>query len=86
MGTLLALAVVVVAMLVSLAAAGCVVAYVAFVSRGRPVPHAPWLGDMLGRLVRRWGVPTEPAEPDDPHDPHQRLHLRRGGIHRASRH
>lgn len=40
---------VVIAMLVSLLAAGLVVLYVAYPHRGEKVPAVPWLGDALGR-------------------------------------
>ncbi|MEZ0578847.1 hypothetical protein [Nocardioides sp. MH1] len=47
---------VVIAMLLSLAVAGLVVAYVAFPHRGETMPAVPWLGDALGRAVD--AVPT----------------------------
>jgi hypothetical protein len=79
---LFAMFVVFVAMLFTLAVAGVVVAYVAFVQRGRPVPRAQWLTDVLQRLERRWAVPAEPAESNQPD---RRLHVRSGGIRRPSR-
>jgi hypothetical protein len=41
----------IVAMLVSLAVAGLVVAYVAYPHRGEKMPAVPWLGDALGRAA-----------------------------------
>lgn len=41
-----------IAMLVVLAVAGAVVAYVAFPHRGQEVPGAPWLGDAMGKARR----------------------------------
>lgn len=38
-------------MLVILAAAGLVAAYVAYPSRGQDVPGVPWVGDLLERGV-----------------------------------
>jgi hypothetical protein len=73
--------VVLVAMALTLAAAGLVVAYVAFIERGRDIPRAEWLTDLMRRLVSRWQVPTEPAEHDDPD---RQLHVRHGGIRRPS--
>lgn len=69
--------VILVAMLVTLAVAGVVVAYVAFVHQGKDIPRAPWLTEALQRAEHRWGVPTEPAEH---HDPDRQLHVRQGGI------
>jgi hypothetical protein len=40
----------------SLALAGVVVVYVAFVRRGEEVPHVPWLGDAMKRGVE--SLPT----------------------------
>jgi hypothetical protein len=77
-----AMFVVFMAMLFTLAVAGLVVAYVAFVQRGRPIPRAEWLGEALRRLEQRWAVPTEPAETPEPD---RRLHVRSGGIRRTSR-
>jgi hypothetical protein len=42
---------IVVAMLVSLAAAGLVVLYVAYPHRGESMPAVPWLGDVLGKAA-----------------------------------
>jgi hypothetical protein len=42
---------IVVAMLVSLAAAGLVVLYVAYPHRGESMPAVPWLGDALGKAA-----------------------------------
>jgi len=42
---------IVVAMLLSLAAAGLVVLYVAYPHRGQSMPAVPWLGDALGRAA-----------------------------------
>ncbi len=42
---------IVIAMLVSLAVAGLVVAYVAYPHRGARMPAVPWLGDALGRAA-----------------------------------
>ncbi|HEX2174281.1 MAG TPA: hypothetical protein VHG70_00095 [Nocardioidaceae bacterium] len=81
MAMFFAMLVVFVAMLVTLAAAGLVVAYVAFVQQGKEIPRAGWLTDAMRRLVDRWSVPTEPAEYDDPG--HQ-LHVQGGGIRRPS--
>jgi hypothetical protein len=78
----LAMLVVFVAMLVTLAVAGLVVAYVAFVQRGREIPRAPWLTEKLDSFVERWRVPTEPAQYEDPD---KQLHVRQGGIRRPSR-
>jgi len=78
-----AMLVVFVAMIVILVVAGLVVAYVAFIQRGRDIPGAPWLTEKLESFVERWRVPTEPAEHDDPD---KKLHVRQGGIRRPSRH
>ncbi len=51
-----------VAMLVTLAVAGVVVAYVAFPHRGEDLPGAPWLGEAMKRGVD--ALPTlEDTEP-----------------------
>ena len=42
---------IVIAMLVSLAVTGLVVAYVAYPHRGETMPAVPWLGDALGRAA-----------------------------------
>lgn len=42
---------VVIAVLVSLVAAGLVVLYVAYPHRGEKVPYAPWLGEAMERAV-----------------------------------
>jgi len=76
-GMIVAMLVVFVAMLVTLAVAGLVVAYVAFVQRGRDIPRAPGLTERLERFVEHWRVPTEPAQHDDPD---RQLHVRQGGI------
>ena len=78
----MAMLVVFVAMLVTLAVAGLVVAYVAFIQRGRDIPRAPWLTERLESFVERWRVPTEPAEHDDPE---RQLQVRHGGLRRPSR-
>jgi hypothetical protein len=83
MGMFFTMLVVFVAMLVTLAVAGLVVAYVAFVQRGRDIPRAPWLTEKLQSFVERWRVPTEPAQNDDPD---RQLHVRQGGLRRPSRH
>lgn len=82
MSTFFAMLVVLVAMLLTLAAAGLVVCYVAFISRGREIPRADWLTDAMRRAVDRWHVPTEPAQHDEPD---RQLHVRRGGIESPSR-
>jgi len=46
-------------MLVILAAAVLLVAYVAYPQRGREVPKAPWLGDAMTRAAIRAGVHDE---------------------------
>jgi hypothetical protein len=74
--------VVFIAMIVTLAVAGLVVAYVAFIQRGQDIPGSPWLTEKLESFVERWKVPTEPAQHDDPD---RQLQVRRGGIHRPSR-
>jgi hypothetical protein len=43
-------------MLLVLALAGVVLAYVAYPHRGEQVPHAPWLGDAMKRGVE--SLPT----------------------------
>jgi hypothetical protein len=40
-----------IAMLISLAVAGLVVAYVAYPHRGERMPAVPWLGDALGKAA-----------------------------------
>jgi hypothetical protein len=77
--TFFAILVILLAMLVTLAAAGLVVAYVAFVARGRDIPHAAWLTDVMRRAVARWHVPTEPESPEHPD---RALHVKHGGIRR----
>jgi hypothetical protein len=77
-----AMFVVFVAMLFTLAVAGLVVAYVAFVQRGEPIPRAEWLTGALNRLADRWAVPTEPAES---READRQLHVRSGGIRRSTR-
>jgi hypothetical protein len=47
---------IVLAMLVIVVLAVVVVLYVAFPHRGEQVPHAPWLGDAMGKGVNR--LPT----------------------------
>ena len=42
---------IVIAMLVSLVAAGLVVVYVAYPHRGEKMPATPWFGDALGRAA-----------------------------------
>jgi hypothetical protein len=71
------------AMVVTLALAGLVVAYVAFVQQGKEVPRAPWLTEALTKARDRWGVPTEPSQHEDPD--HQ-LHVAQGGLRRPSGH
>ena len=56
--------VIAVAMLVILAAAALVVAYVAYPQRGREVPKAPWLGEAMTRAAVRAGV-HEHAAPEE---------------------
>ena len=77
MSTFFAMLVVLLAMLLTLAAAALVVCYVAFVSRGRDIPRADWLTDAMRRAADRWHVPTEPAQHDDPD---RQLHVQQGGI------
>ncbi len=55
-----------IAMLVVLAMAGAVVAYVAFPHRGQDVPGAPWLGEAMGKARR--------ALPDLDEDEQELLH------------
>ncbi len=76
-----AMFVIFVAMLVTLAAAGLVVAYVAFIHQGKEIPRAAWLTDTMRRVVARWSVPTEPS---DSNDPARQLHVQHGGIRRPS--
>lgn len=78
-----AMFVVFVAMLVTLALAGLVVAYVAFVQQGRDIPGAEWLTGAIRRVVERWSVSSEPAEDEDPQ---RQLHVERGGIRDPSGH
>ena len=80
MGMFFAMLVMFVALLVTLAVAGLVVAYVAFVQRGREIPRAPWLTEKLESFVEWWHVPTEPAQN---HDPDRQLHVQRGGLSRS---
>ena len=42
---------VVITLLLSLAVAGLVVAYVAYPHRGERMPAVPWLGDAMGRAA-----------------------------------
>jgi hypothetical protein len=77
MSTFFAMLVVLVALLLTLVAAGLVVCYVAFVSRGRDIPRADWLSEAMRRGAHRWHVPTEPAQHEDPDG---QLHVRHGGI------
>jgi hypothetical protein len=69
------------AMVVTLALAGLVVAYVAFVQQGREIPRAPWLTEALTRLAERWRVPTEPSHHDDPE---RQIRVSHGGLRRPS--
>jgi hypothetical protein len=78
MSTFFAMLVMVLAMLMTLGAAGLVVCYVAFVSRGRDIPRAPWLTNAMRRAADRWRVTTDPTQHDDPD---RQLHVRHGGIH-----
>ena len=82
MSTFFAMLVVLLATLLTLAAAGLVVCYVAFVSRGRGIPRADRLTDAMRRAADRWQVPTEPAQHNDPDG---QLHVRHGGIRSPSR-
>ena len=50
---------VVLAVLVSLVAAGLVVVYVAYPHRGEKVPYAPWLGEAMERATERAPVLEE---------------------------
>lgn len=59
-GLFLAMVVIVLAMLLTLAVAGLVVAYVAFIQQGREIPRAPALTKVLHRACERWGIPTAP--------------------------
>jgi hypothetical protein len=77
MSTLFAMLVVIFAMLLTLVAAGLVVCYVAFISRGHDIPRAEWLSEAMRRGADRWQVPTEPAQHEDPD---RQLHVRHGGI------
>lgn len=58
------------AMLAIVLLASAVVAYVAFPSRGEPMPAVPWLGEGMSRIRR--ALPTRES-PDDffepPHHP-----------------
>lgn len=87
MGMIFAMFVILVAMLVTLALAGLVVAYVAFIQQGRDipqaVPRADWLTKTLRRLADRWQAVADPADrPDEERD----LHIRRGGLRRTPDH
>ena len=81
MSTFFSMLVILLAMLLTLAVAGLVVVFVAFISRGRDIPGAERLTDALRRLQDRWTVPTEPPEH---RDPERRLHVRKGGIRRPT--
>ena len=81
MATFLSMLVILFAMLLTLAVAGLVVVFVAFIQRDQDIPGAPWLTGALRRLQDRWSVPTEPPEH---RDPARRLQVRRGGIRRSS--
>jgi hypothetical protein len=50
---------VVMAMIASLLVAGVVVLYVAYPHRGEKIPHAPWLGEALGKAADRVPVIEE---------------------------
>lgn len=50
---------VVLAMLVSVVAAGLVMTYVAYPARGRAVPHVPWVGEAMTRAVRPLDLTVE---------------------------
>ena len=80
---MLGMFVIFVAMAVTLALAGLVVAYVAFIQQGREIPRAPWLTEALTRAAERFRVPSEPSHHDDPE--HQ-LRVARGGLRRPSEH
>jgi hypothetical protein len=54
---------VVVAMLVIVALAGLVVAYVAYPHRGERMPAAPWIGDAMARAAE--AAPMIEPEPAD---------------------
>lgn len=81
MSTFFAMFVIFIAMLVTLALAGLVVAYVAFVSQGRDIPRAEWLTEVMRKGAERWSVPTEPAEY---RDADRQLHVDHGGIRHTS--
>lgn len=51
-----------IAMLAILVLAGGVVAYVAFPSRGEPMPAVPWLGEAMGKARR--ALPTQESPED----------------------
>ena len=44
---------IVVALMLVMALAGLVTAYVAYPNRGEPIPHAVWLSDRMARLRDR---------------------------------
>jgi flagellar basal body-associated protein FliL len=71
------------AMVVTLALAGLVVAFVAFIQQGKDIPRAPRLSEALRRAAERWRVPTEPSHHDDPDG---QLQVRQGGLRRPSGH
>jgi len=53
---------IVIAMVVIVAVAGLVVAFVAFPHRGEELPGVPWLGEAMSNAVD--AMPTLDAEPD----------------------
>jgi len=53
---------IVISMLVIVAVAGLVVAFVAFPHRGEALPGVPWLGEAMSNAVD--AMPTLDAEPD----------------------
>lgn len=53
---------IVIAMIVILALAAAIVAYVAFPHRGNDLPAAPWVGNALKRGVAAMPVLSEPED------------------------
>jgi hypothetical protein len=56
---------VVLAMLVSVVAAGLVMTYVAYPARGRAVPHVPWIGEAMTRAARPLDLTVEEEGSDE---------------------
>ncbi len=52
------------AMAVIVAAAGQVVAYVAYPQRGRAMPRVPWVGDAMTSVAVKVGIHDEPTASD----------------------